>query len=57
MEKLYGYRSDARGVGHAGNSPAPGEIDALWFLETMLVQIAHIDRKLNGKDEPPSGRL
>ena len=44
MEKLYGYRSDARGVGHAGNSPTPTERDALWFLETLLAQLAHIHR-------------
>ncbi len=44
MEKLHGYRSDARGVGHAGNSPTPNERDALWFLETLLVQLTHIDR-------------
>ena len=46
MEKLYGYRSDADGVGHAGNTAAPTEMDALWFLETMLAQLSHIDRKI-----------
>jgi hypothetical protein len=47
MDKLHGYRSDAHGVGHAGNSPAPSETDALWFLETMLAQLTHIDRNAN----------
>ena len=44
MGRLYGYRSDSEGTAHAGNSPAPTETEALWFLETMLAQIAHIDR-------------
>lgn len=49
MDKLYGYRSDAAGVGHAGNTEAPTETDALWFLETMLAQLSHIDRKRKGQ--------
>jgi hypothetical protein len=45
MLNLYGYRSDADGVAHSGNSESPGEIDALWFLETTLAQINLIHRK------------
>lgn len=50
MDKLYGYRSDAQGVGHAGNTPTPTEIDALWFLDTMLAQLIHVDRTLKSRD-------
>jgi len=46
LEKIYAYRSDTYGVGHAGNSRKPHEIDALWFLETVVAQISFINRKL-----------
>lgn len=46
LEKIYAYRSDTYGVGHAGNNEKPQEIDALWFLETVIAQILFIDRKL-----------
>lgn len=46
LEKLHAYRSDAHGVGHAGNTPSPSETDALWFLETILAQIMHVDRMM-----------
>lgn len=44
IDKLHGYRSDAHGAAHATDSPAPTEAEALWFLETLLAQIAHIGR-------------
>lgn len=46
MEKIYAYRSDTYGVGHAGNSEKPKEIDALWFIDTVSAQLLLIDRKL-----------
>ena len=46
LEKVYAYRSDTYGVGHAGNSQKPQEVDALWFVETVTAQILFIDRKL-----------
>ncbi|MFC1613514.1 AbiJ-NTD4 domain-containing protein [Patescibacteria group bacterium] len=46
MEKIYAYRSDTYGVGHAGNSEKPKEVDALWFIETVIPQLLFIDRKL-----------
>jgi len=46
LEKIYAYRSDTYGVGHAGNSAKPMEIDALWFVETVTPQLLFIDRKL-----------
>lgn len=46
MEKIYAYRSDTYGVGHAGNSEKPKEVDALWFIETVTPQLLFIDRKL-----------
>jgi hypothetical protein len=46
LDKIYAYRSDSYGVGHAGNGAAPGEVDALWFIETVTPQILLIDRKL-----------
>lgn len=46
LEKIYAYRSDTYGVGHAGNAAKPGETDALWFLETTTAQLLYIDRKL-----------
>lgn len=46
LEKIYAYRSDTYGVGHAGNSGKPKEIDALWFIETVTAQLLFIDRKL-----------
>jgi hypothetical protein len=49
MDKLYGYRSDADGVAHSGNTSAPGEVDSLWFLETLLAQINLVHRKTRGE--------
>lgn len=46
MEKLYAYRSDTYGVGHAGNSEKPKELDVLWFIETVIAQLSFIDKKL-----------
>jgi len=46
LEKVYAYRSDTYGVGHAGNGEKPNEIDALWFVETVTAQILFIDKKL-----------
>jgi hypothetical protein len=46
LEKIYAYRSDTYGVVHAGKSNKPEEIDALWFLETVIAQILFLDRKL-----------
>ena len=46
MDKIYAYRSDTYGVGHAGNSEKPKEVDALWFVETATAQLLFIDRKL-----------
>lgn len=45
LEKVYGYRSDAYAVGHAGKTKEPEEIDALWFLETVIAQLNLIDRR------------
>jgi hypothetical protein len=47
LEKLYAYRSDAAGAGHAGNSAEPTEVEALWYLETMLAQLRHIHRRIS----------
>ena len=49
MDKLYAYRSDAEGAAHSGNSPRPTEVDALWFLETILAQIGLVDRRVPTK--------
>jgi len=46
LEKIYAYRSDAYAVGHAGNTNKPEELDALWFLETVIAQLKFIDRKI-----------
>ena len=46
LDKIYAYRSDTFGVGHAGNSEEPKEIDALWFIETVVAQINFIGRKM-----------
>ena len=46
LEKIYAYRSDAFAVTHAGASKTPSEIDALWFLETVVDQLKFLDRKL-----------
>jgi hypothetical protein len=46
LEKIYAYRSDTYGVVHAGKGNKPKEIDALWFLETVIAQILFLDRKL-----------
>ncbi len=47
MEKLYAYRSDVYGAAHAGNSPSPQEVDAIWYLETVVAQIKYFSRKLH----------
>ncbi len=49
MDKTYAYRSDVYGSAHAGGSREPDEIDALWFLETVVAQIKLIDRRLKQK--------
>lgn len=46
LEKIYAYRSDTYGVVHSGNSKKPGEVDALWFVETVIPQLLFVDRKL-----------
>ena len=46
LDKVYAYRSDAFAVTHAGASKKPDEIDGLWFLESVVVQLKFIDRKL-----------
>jgi len=46
LDKIYAYRSDTDGVVHSGNGEKPDEIDALWFLETVVAQLLFIDRKL-----------
>lgn len=46
LGKVYAYRSDTYGVGHAGNSAKPKEVDALWFIETVIPQLLLVDRKL-----------
>ncbi|MHA1401932.1 MAG: hypothetical protein ACTSQE_16395, partial [Candidatus Heimdallarchaeaceae archaeon] len=46
LDKIYGYRSDAFAVTHAGTSEKPDEIDSLWFLESVVAQLKFIDRKL-----------
>lgn len=51
LEKLYAYRSDAAGAGHAGNSVTPDESNAMWYLETIVAQIRQIDRKLKSTGE------
>lgn len=53
LDKIYAYRSDTYGVGHAGKSRKPDEIDALWFLETVIPQILLIDRRLKQPYEKP----
>ncbi len=47
VKKLYGYRSDALGVAHAGNTEEPSEKDALWFLESLSSLIKLIERNKN----------
>ncbi|MDP2683743.1 MAG: hypothetical protein Q8P20_01675 [bacterium] len=42
LEKLYAFRSDSIGVGHAGSSPVPTELEALWFIETISAQLRFI---------------
>lgn len=49
FDKIYAYRSDTYGVGHAGNAKQPGEIDALWFIETVTAQLIFLDRKFKQK--------
>lgn len=46
LEKIYAYRSSAYAVGHAGSAEKPEEVDALWFLETVIAQLKFLDRKL-----------
>ena len=46
LDKIYAYRSDTYGIGHAGKAKKPEEVDALWFLETVTAQILFLDRKL-----------
>lgn len=45
LEKIYAYRSDTYGVGHAGNGLKPDELDAMWFLETVGAQIRFIGKR------------
>lgn len=51
LDKIYAYRSDTYGVGHAGTGEKPQEIDALWFVETVTPQILFIDRKIKNISE------
>lgn len=46
LDKIYAYRSDTYGVGHAGNGKQPGEADALWFIDTVIAQLCFLDRKI-----------
>lgn len=45
LDKIHAYRSDSFGVTHPGASKTPDEIDALWFLETVVAQLKFLDRK------------
>ena len=47
MDKLYAYRSNVYGSAHAGSSKTPNEIDALWYLETTIVQLKLLERRFN----------
>jgi hypothetical protein len=46
LEKLYAFRSDSYAVGHAGKSEKPDEVNALWFLETVIAQLKLIHRRI-----------
>lgn len=50
LEKLYAYRGDAQGVAHSGNTEEPGEVDAVWFLETFVAQVRLIEAKMRDKN-------
>ncbi|GEM_PF-5932933 len=51
LEKIYAYRSDTYGVGHAGNNGKPHETDALWFVDTVIAQLLLISRKLKSRGD------
>jgi len=46
LDKIQAYRGDASGVAHPGNSREPDEIDALWYLNTVIAQIKLIDNRM-----------
>lgn len=46
IEKLKAYRGDVWGAAHAGNSPKPREEDALWYIESVMIQISYINTKI-----------
>jgi len=49
LDKIYAYRSDTYGVGHAGSGQKPQEVDALWFVETVTAQLRFLDKKFKQK--------
>ena len=46
IEKLKAYRGAVWGATHASNSPEPGEEDAVWYLEQVLVEIRYLDGRI-----------
>lgn len=56
LNKISAFRSDVYGVAHAGDSSAPDESDALWFLETVVAQIKIVERKLKDSDNSGGDR-
>jgi len=43
FDKLHAFRSDTKGTVHAGSSPKVSEKEAVWFLDTMSVQLRNVD--------------
>ncbi|MEA2112519.1 MAG: hypothetical protein U9P50_00910 [Patescibacteria group bacterium] len=50
LDKLYAYRGDADGVAHSGNTDEPSEVDAVWFLETLVAQVKLIEAKIKAQE-------
>lgn len=50
VDKLYAYRGDSHGVAHASDSRVPEEVDAVWFLETLIAQVKLIDARMKVKN-------
>lgn len=46
IKKLIAYRGDVWGPAHAGKGSVPDEINALWYLETMISQIKYIETSI-----------
>jgi len=49
LTAIEGYASSAKNVRHSGSNPKPDELDAFWFLETVINLIKLIDGKLKQK--------